>query len=166
MKKELSLERWTESDIAKAAEIIHKAKQKRPEHVKILDKTIPWLSLILIVVGNFAISVVLIPFLMVLNQLPLYLLLALIGGSLGFFLELMIGHIEHLQEKHHHIIMGIFIFIIAMANVSLIAGLSNEMLKYLPIKNQPHNPWIIAFIYSAAFVGPYMLYRVIKKKEV
>ena len=165
MKKELSMDTWTDEHISKTAELIHKAKSNRPSHVKVLDHIIPWISLLLIIIGNFAVTVALIPFLMALNQVPLYLMLILIGGAFGFFLELIIGHIQHLEKKHHHALTAVLLFIIVLINVSFIVKFSNSIVQFFPIQNIEHNPWIIASVYSLSFLAPYFFYQVIKKKD-
>ena len=161
--KRLEKRGWSKKEILEAVGKIHKAKQLKTPETRFLEKRIYWILLIVIVAANFAISVALIPILMVLKGIFLYSIIITLGIVFGLLFELVIRSIEHL-EKRHHLILAIFIPIIALVNVFVISKVSNDLTKTLNLKNL-HNPIIIALIYAASFVLPYIVYRFILKIE-
>ncbi len=154
---------WSRKEIINAVEIIKKAKQNKPKDISFLEKRIYWILLVLITVANFAISVALLPLLVALKGVFLYLILILLGVVFGLLFELVIRSIEHL-EKEHHFILIIFIPLIAIVNIFIVSGISNDLAKMLNLANF-HNPIIIALVYAASFVLPYIIYRLVLKTE-
>ena len=119
--------------------------------------------LVVIIAANFAISVALIPALVALNGMALYIVIGFLGLAFGFLFELVIRSIEHL-EKHHHLILAILIPLAALTNVFIITRISNELETKLGLDNL-HNPLLVALIYAASFVLPYIIYRFVLKIE-
>lgn len=161
--KRIEKKGWNKKDIAEAVEIIKNAKQNKPSDVQFLEKRIYWILLIMIIAANFAISVALIPILMALRGIFLYFVVIVIGIVFGLLFELVIRSIEHLEQKHH-VILAILIPLIALVNVFIISRISNDLTKTLNLRNF-HNSIIIAVIYAAFFVLPYIIYRFVLKIE-
>lgn len=161
--KRLEKRGWNKKEISKAVGIIKNAKQNKSRDIKFLDKRIYWLLLIVIIAANFAISIALIPLLIVLRGIFLYFILIVLGIVFGLLFELVIRSIEHL-EKRHHIFLAFLIPVIALVNIFFISKISNDLMITLSLKNL-HTPIIIALVYSASFVLPYIVYRFILKIE-
>ncbi len=161
--KRLEKRDWKKREIDKAISIIKKAKNSKPEHILFIEKRINWILLFVIIVANFAISVALIPILMALRGLLLYLVIVILGIVFGLLFELVIRSIEYLEIKHH-ILLSIFIPLIALASAFVVSNFSNDLMAKLSLTNI-HNPILIAIIYSISFVLPYIVYRFILKIE-
>ena len=161
--KRLEKRGWSEKEISKAVEIIHNAKQLKTQETRFFEKRIYWILLFVIIAANFAISVALIPILMTLNGMLLYFIIIVLGIIFGLLFELVIRSIEHL-EKRHHILLVILIPLTALANVFVISRISNNLSQVLSLKNI-QNPILISIIYAASFVLPYIIYRFILKIE-
>lgn len=161
--KRLEKKGWEKKDISKAVEIIQNAKQLKTPEARFLEKRIYWILLVVIVAANFAISVALMPILMALNGMILYFIIIVLGIIFGLLFELVIRGIELLERKHH-VLLAIFIPLIALVNIFIISNLSNNLTKTLNLTNM-HNSIIIAFVYAASFVLPYIIYRFILKME-
>ena len=56
VKKRLLEQGWNKKDINKTLKIIEKAKKHKHPHIKLLDKIVYWLSLLIAIIGNFIIS--------------------------------------------------------------------------------------------------------------
>ncbi len=160
--KRLEKRGWSKKEISKSIEIIHNTKQFKPERIKFLEKKIFLVLLMLIIAGNFAIAVALIPILLVVRGLALYLILAVMGLFFGLLFELVIRSIEYFERKHH-IILVILIPIISLAIVYVISKTSNSFTKSLNLNNF-HDPVIVALVYAVSFVMPYLVYRFILKR--
>ena len=160
IKKRLIEKGWKKEDINKTLGIIEKAKENKHPKIKILDKAVYWISLLIAVTGNFIISISLIPFLLALKSFQLYAAVITIGVSFGLLFELLIRTIE-LQTKHH-IFLGIFIPVIAVVNVFMIVLFSNNFMQSINIQN-PQNPLFVGAVYAIFFMIPYISYNAFLK---
>ena len=154
---------WSKKDIIKTVGIIRNAKKNKPSDIRFLEKRIYWILLFVIIAANFAISIALIPVLVALKGMFLYFIIIIIGMVFGLLFELVIRSIDHLEKKHH-LILAILIPLIAIVNIFVMSNISNYFIKILSLTNL-HNSAVIAVVYSASFVLPYIIYRFILKIE-
>ncbi len=161
--KRLEKRGWSKKDIIKAVGIIQNAKQNKGKDAGFLDKRIYWILLVVIIAANFAISVALIPALVVIKGIFLYFILILLGIIFGLLFELVIRSIEHL-EKRHHLFLAFLIPLVALANIFVISKISNDLSNVLGLANL-HNSVIVAVVYAASFVLPYLVYRFVLNIE-
>ena len=152
---------WSKKEIIKAVNIIKKAKQNKPKDIIFFEERIYWILLVVIIAANFAISVALIPILLTLRGVLLYFIIIVLGLIFGLLFELLIRSIEHL-EKEHHLFLAVLIPLIALSNVFVISKISNNLTRTLNLTNF-QNPIVIALIYAASFVLPYIIYRFVLK---
>ena len=162
LKKRLKEKGWSAQDISKTVKIIKEAKEKKHPAIKFLDKFVYWAALAIAIIGNFIISIALIPSLMALKSTQLFLIIAALGISFGLLFELLIRSIEHLEARHH-VFLGILMPSVALINIFIITLVSNNLVKIFKIDN-PHNPYIIGIVYAVAFISPFIFYKLIMKK--
>jgi len=122
---------------------------------KNLDLFMYWTSLALLALFNLVAVFFLIPFLMFFDGFYLYLAIAGFGVCFGLLFNLLILGIEHLEQKHS-VIAGIFIPVLAVADISLILKIS-ENLNALLVRQITYNVSEVIVIFIAAFVAPYLL---------
>jgi len=163
LKKRLIEKGWPAKEIEKTIKIIEEAKNKKHSLFGISNKSVFWIALIITILGNFIISISLIPSLIVLSSVPLFLVIIVLGINFGFLFEILIRSIEHLEAKHH-ILLGILIPLVAILNFLNITVISNNLGKVFRIDN-PHNPFVIGLVYSISFILPYAVYKLILKKD-
>lgn len=149
MKKRLKEKGWSDKEIRKAERIL----KKEERHDVYYGKVVFWSALIVIIFANLLVSLILIPFLIVLNQVVLYSLVAVLAATIGFLYNFLITDIGHLKSKHH-IIASIIIPILALINFFVMVFVSNQFILELQINNQPHNPWIMGIVFAVAFILP------------
>jgi hypothetical protein len=147
---------WTDEDIYKAIAIIERGKQKKPKKSKFFDSLMYWLVLFVALIGNFIISIILIPFLVAMQGVSLYTIIIVIGFAFGAFFDLLIRDIEKIQNKDI-IIAGIFLPLLALINVILMVNFSNNLQKAMGLTNIQHNPMIVSIVYVITFVLPYII---------
>jgi hypothetical protein len=159
-KKRLELKEkgWSEEEIKKAESILEQEK----EHDVHFSKIVFWSALVVIIFANLLVSLILIPFLIVFNQLIIYPITALLGGTIGFLYNFLITDIGHLKSKNH-LVAGFLVPLIALANMMTMVFVSNRFITEIKIKNSLHNPWIIAGIFAVAFILPTIFYKLFKK---
>jgi hypothetical protein len=149
---ELKEKGWSENEIIKAESILEKEK----EHDVHFSKIVFWSALIVIIFANLIVSLILIPFLIVLRETILYAIIIILAGTIGFLYNFLITDIGHLEKKHH-LAAGIIIPIIALANILVMVLVSNRFITEIEINNPPHNPWIVAIVFAISFVIPYIV---------
>jgi len=156
--KRLTEKGWKKKEIDKALAIIKKT-QKHP-HIKILDKAVFWFSLFTAIIGNFIISIALIPALLALKNFPLYLVIITLGVSFGLLFDLLIRSIENLTARHH-LLLATFIPTLAILNFIIIS----VNMKYFTGLNNPQNPFLTGAAYTISFILPYIIYQLFLKNE-
>ena len=163
LKKRLKEKGWSAQDISKTIKIVKEAKEKKHPAIKFLDKLVYWVALAIAIIGNFIISIALIPSLMALKSTQLFLIIAALGISFGLLFELLIRSIEHLETRHH-VFLGVLMPSVALINIFIITLVSNNLVEIFKIDN-PHNPYIIGIVYAVAFISPFVFYKLIMKKD-
>jgi len=143
---------WTPDIAVKTEQILRTAEKIKPMWIRNVDKSLYWMLLFLAIAGNFVISVVLVPFLLILEGLPLYFSLFFIGLSFGWMFSFILHHIE--LSKGQHIVAAIFIPALAIINVGIFAALSNKLIIMLKLATPPHNPFIAGAVYVLGYVLP------------
>ena len=159
-KMELRQKGWNEPDI-KHAEVVLERATRYDQH---FSKIVFWSALVVIVFANVIVSLILIPFLMVLTPGLLYALIIVLAGTVGYLYNFLITDIGHLQRKHH-LWAGILVPLLAIANMLVIVWLSNRFIGELRVKNLPHNLWIASLVFAVAFILPYVVSRLFMRQN-
>jgi len=155
---------WSEEDIRTAETIIEKRRREDKSRTYIsMNRVIYWSAIVVIVLGNFAISMFLIPFLLVLKKIGLDIIIVTIAFAFGLLFNLLVTDIEHIEKKHH-IMTLIIIPTIAFINFIMMVNIADSLAESLQLTIVRENPYLISIIYVVAFLLPY-LYSLIIKKE-
>jgi uncharacterized membrane protein len=155
---------WTEDDIKKAEDIIAQRRlHDKSRSFRHTNTLLYWSAFILIIIGNFVISIALIPFLLVMNQTTLDIIIIIIGFSFGLFYNLILKDIEYIS-KVHHMITGFGIPVIALLNFFIMTKIANALNNIMKVSIAREDPFTIAAIYAVAFILPYFWSAWIKKK--
>jgi len=149
---------------AKTAHILRRAEQRKPPWIKRLDSTLYWTLLVIAIIGNFVLSVVLVPFLLILKGTGLYFTLFVIGLSFGWLFSFILHSMEKL-ETTQHFIAAIFMPALALINVGIFAILSNKLIILMKLPTPPHNPFLIGGVYVFAYVLPGAIAHVRKPRK-
>ena len=161
LKKKLHLKGWTKEEISHAHKIIKKAEKNKHPHVKKLENSLFWFTLIIGILGTIIFSFVLVPVLMVNNNAWSYVLTGLFGFLLGALIVIIVKDL-HWLEGHHHLFMTLVIPIIALFNFFIVVSRVNVLNHALGI-NSYHNPIIIGMVYFACFLIPYLAFLLYKR---
>ena len=156
-KTELKEKGWSDKEIKHAQAVLEKSEH----HDVFFSKIVFWSALVVTIFANVLVSLILVPFLIVLNQWVLFSLIILLGGTIGFLYNFLITDIGHLEKKHH-LLASIIIPVIALANLVVMVIYSNRFIVELKVNNPLHNPWVVAAIFVIAFILPYFIDRIRK----
>ena len=115
-----------------------------------------WSALVIIIIANVLISVILVPFLIVLNSWVLYTIIVVLAATIGFLYNFLINDIEHLGKRHHRL-ASIIIPLLALGNIIVMVLASNRFIADLKIRNDAHNPWLVGLVFVIAFIVPYLI---------
>ena len=118
-----------------------------------LERFMYWMSLSLLTVFNLIVIFLLIPVLLFFEGQSLYVFLGFFGLLLGFLFNLLIMGIEHL-ERHHHIIAGIFIPVLALVDIYIVFAITERLKQAFTIT---YSSSIAVAIFITAFMAPYLL---------
>ena len=148
---------WSEEEIEKALQIMH-AEEKQQKHIHIkkdMNRTIYWTVLLALTIGNFLISIIMIPFLLVLETFQVEVIVTVIGLVFGSLFSLIIRDIEHIEPKHH-LAAAVFIPAIAIINIFVMVSVANTFSLRMDF-DTTKNPVIVSIFYVGAFLVPYII---------
>jgi|GEM_PF-4522764 len=125
------------------------------------NKMTYWMALLVLVVCNFVISIVLIPFLIILEKTPLYMIVMVLGIMFGALFKLLLSSIKGLEQEHQTLAQ-FFVPALSVVNIAVIATLSNKMIYLLDLGTE-NSPGIIGLVYALAFIIPFIYMDVLLK---
>lgn len=155
---------WQPHHIERAVAVLQSSASVKPEGVRMLDALIYWIALALAILGNFSLSIALIPVLLAFNDIALFVSTAIAAVLFGTVLDFILKEIEHLR-KSHLIIPELFIPTIALINVYIITNLSNDVAVLLKLPTT-HNPVTVSLIYMFCFIIPHFVLQWMRSRPV
>ena len=152
---------WTEHEIQKTISSFKKAELKKHLYLKKLESIIFWIALFIMIIGNLIVAIGITPLIMILSGKNLYITMIIIGLLLGVLFNFLIKEMSHL-EIHHHIIIAIFIPVIAILSLFMITTFSNYLILALGMNVKIDNPALVGFTYAISLSLPYIINRIEK----
>ncbi|MFH1063968.1 MAG: hypothetical protein V1729_02725 [Candidatus Woesearchaeota archaeon] len=151
---------WTEEEIEGTLDILYSEEkiEKHSHFAKASHPIIYWIGLIVAIIGNLILSVTLIPFLMILNEGHLYIILGIVGGVFGALFNVILKDIEQVDESHH-VVAGVFIPAIAVVTVYFMVGVANKFNTLIQSENI-HSELVLSIVYVVCFSAPYFIYKI------
>ena len=156
---------WAQDEIDRVAKIIQEAPEKKSPRLIFLDKTVYWTGLVLAIIGNFVVSVVLIPFLILMRSFYLYLALMFMGVLFGWIFSILLIDIESIQTGQK-VMAWVFIPAIGVINIYVMTNLSNFIATLMEIESGIHVASMVSIVYVAAFMFPYSITKLLKKQSL
>ncbi len=152
---------WSDEEINKTLAVLEHAKRNPHIQVYFLNNAVYWIALMLIIFGNFAFSILLLPLIITIHNLTLFFLILLVSFSFGIMMSIIIKDMEDLETKHH-LAMFLLVPVIALANFFVIVNVANKNIV-AEILHAQNNPWVVGLIYLVGFMLPY-IYFVFEEK--
>jgi hypothetical protein len=147
---------WTEEEVEKALDTLYEEQPKKEKHHKKMNRILYWSTLVLVIIGNTIVSIVMVPFLLVLSSISLYFVISVMGLIFGSLFNLLIRDIEHVDPRHH-VIAGVFLPAIAIINIYVMVNFANMFNQALNISHIHQNPLLVSAAYVIAFLLPYVI---------
>ncbi|MEK6901928.1 MAG: hypothetical protein AABX37_06290 [Nanoarchaeota archaeon] len=158
-KLQLKEKGWSEREIKHAESLLH----RQAAHDVHFSKIVFWCALLVTIVGNIILSLILIPFLLILDNWIVYAIVILLALMMGFIYNFLVTDIGHLQLKHH-LLAAIIIPCIALANIFIMVLASNKLLAHAELQTPVQSPGIIAILFALVFMIPYLVDQFLLKK--
>lgn len=151
---------WKEDEVERALKVLYSEDAKQAPATKQMNRLLYWATFLIAVIGNIIVSLVLVPFLLVLPHVALYFIVFILGLTFGALFGFLIKDIEHVDPKHH-IVAGIFLPAIAIVNITMIVNFANRFSNALKISAIHQNAILTSIFYVVGFMIPYLLPRFI-----
>lgn len=140
-------------------------KNKKDDVVNKAASIVYWISLFAAIIGNFISSVILIPFILMLqSKVTLYLVVMIMGLVFGALFNFLLNDIQKLDPTHH-VVGGAVIPALAVINVYIMVEIATTLGTFMDI-SVDQSGIIISILYVAMFIVPYMLGMVGKRYKV
>lgn len=162
MKKKLHLKGWSDEEIEQAHEIIKRAEKNKHPHVKRLENSLYWFTLIIGIIGTVFFSLILVPIFIINNNFWSYVLTAIFGLLLGALMIIIIKDMDWLKH-HHHLSISLLIPLVALFNFIIVVNRVNLLNKGIGFNNF-HNPILMGVIYLVCFILPYAIFLIFKRE--
>lgn len=157
LEEEIQKKQWTKSEINTTLNILRSAKYKKTTATKFFDTIVYWVALLIAIIGNFLVSVIIVPILIALNGIPLYFTLFFVGISFGALLYTVIRMVEAIDPKQN-LISGLFIIALAIINIYIITGLTNKLELQMGITSNIQEPVLVSVSYAIGYILPYLFF--------
>jgi hypothetical protein len=146
---------WSEADIEKTMKIINNAEKNKDQKLKIFEKFIYWIALLIAIIGNFIFSFVMMPIIIIVNNMNIYFIVIVLSVSFGVMFTAIVRDMD-LHIKHDVIVIFI-VPVIAFINFFIITNLANEISLQNKIQSY-HAPGLVSLIYTVFFLAPYLIF--------
>lgn len=141
---------------------VHNVLMVKKGLTKTVEDLLYWTILIISILGNFVVSIALVPFLITLEGWPLYFCTLILGSTFGWMLTFILFSIEKLQPRQK-VMANVLIPAVALINIVIITTMSNKLILLLKLATGFHSPIIIGATYVIGYTMPSFL---MKKKKV
>ena len=157
---------WNEEDIRYATGVIRERDHyDKSKSYETSNSIVYWIALLVTIVGNIILSLVLMPFILLIDTWQLYIVIGILAISFGAFFNILITDIDTLETKHH-IIAGVLIPGMALLTMFLMMQAVKLVERGfgLDIANK-NNPILIGVFYMICFMIPYFVAKGIQAKK-
>lgn len=155
---------WTKEELSHAKNVLKGASAKKTKYHKFFEESLYWFILLLVVVGilggAFALQLIL---LIVKSQLLTILLLSIFGVLFGSISAMLIKDLEGLEPKHHFI-LSLVVVTMAFGSFFLMATTFMNVSDYVDFVST-HSTFLISSVFTIAFLIPYFIIHIVRKKN-
>lgn len=157
LKEKLLKKGWPIEEVERTLHIMQSddKKEKHVEYRTSMNFVVYWTVLLVLTLANFMVSIVLVPFLLILKPFLVEIMVAMLGLVFGLLFNLVIRDIENIETKHH-LAAAVFIPAIAVINIFVMISIANRIAGLIRLIMH-QNPIFVSLIYVAMFLLPYSM---------
>jgi hypothetical protein len=144
---------WSTKEIDKASKIIEEAENKKITGIKLIESSVYWTLLFLLIIATVVCSAFLTPFIFAIRSQFIIVITAVLGFIFGTMFSILIADINKNQKNKNLVLTLAFSGVI---NAGLIINFAADFSTRsgLPLT---HNPYIIAGIYLFSYLTPHIM---------
>jgi len=148
---------WSKEEIDRAMVILKygKSNQKNFKTNWMQSHHLYWIGLIITILMNTILSILLVPFLVVIKHSVVYIFIILFATGFGYVFNFILHDIE-IKESRNPVISWLLIPAMAVINSYVIVDLTNHFFIFTGIRADVYNPLIVSIVYILAFMVPYL----------
>jgi hypothetical protein len=154
--KKLKKKGWDKHYLKKTMQILKKSHLHKSNSVKFLDKSIFWVFIFIMILGNIIIFLGITPILIESPKWLSYLVLFIIGLSFGFFVDYILRHIE--MSHHHYMSLGIILPTTSLVSMFIILDFVKNVIKetglFISI-----NIILALTLYISGYLMPHIIFK-------
>jgi len=155
---------WTNQEVMHADNVIKNSNLiDKSRAAASSNKVVFWSVIFVIIIGNFILSLLFIPFLLVMHKIAVDVIIVVVGLAFGTLFTMLLFDVEGISNKNHAV-AALLIPILALVNISVMVKVSMAISDYLNINVVNDDPISISAIYVIAFMMPYLWAVFVKKK--
>jgi len=158
LRTRLEKKHWSKEEIDQAIRVMHEGRLKQDKHRVFFNQVIYFVALFLSLVGNFVLTIILVPFIVLAEEIYLYPGLFFIAIMFGALFDLIIYDIEKIEDSIKFK-PGLFLFGIALINIFMIVQMGGYFKNLIGYVQPPSVAWVIVCVYSLGFMIPYFYTR-------
>ncbi|MFT4310390.1 MAG: hypothetical protein ACMXYC_02050 [Candidatus Woesearchaeota archaeon] len=143
---------WSDQELAHARSVFAQ-KYSTPWFVLLLH----WMFLCLVIIGNVIIATSIIPLLILFPLQLTYLLTAVLGGCFGYLIVVVVKHIDHFLDIHHHLFLALIIPLLSIAGFITITYYMAFLFDVTLVGM--YHIYLIASMYVMSFLTPYIVHK-------
>jgi len=147
---------WKKEEVDKAIKTMYSEEPTKHDYISNPNKILYWSTLLIAIVGNLVISLVLVPFFLVLSNLVLYFIIFVIGLTFGALFNMLVRDIQTIDPTHH-VIAGVFLPALSLINIIVVVDFANKFNSVLKISSFSQNPYVVSVVYVVSFMLPYLI---------
>lgn len=152
---------WDQSEIEHASKVIDAAETRKHTSLVLLDHSVYWILLFIVLLGNAAAALFLLPIAAFLPGSVVYFIVGILGVCFGSLFTLIIRDIEK-AKKTHHVLAGIIIPLIGILTFITMMETANTQ----GIRIATHSTIGVSLMYVALFLLPYLFFLTEERFEL
>lgn len=141
------------SEIDHLARVIVRAEENKEKRVKRVEGLAYGALLLVALVGSILLSFTFIPFIILLSNVHLYIVLILLGAAFGVMFSSAIKNLE--VQLHHHTLILFLVPLVAFVSFFIITTMANATAAAYALRTA-HSPAIVGILYITSFLLPYL----------
>jgi len=153
---------WSVKEIEHASKIIARAEDKKHKTIRLIDNSVYWALLVIIVVASIVCSIFLTPFLFAVKNYFVLIMTSIVGLIFGVMFSIIIVDIEKIDTRHNKNLLSTFV-LCGMINFCLIILFANSFMINTRL-TMSYNIFLIAGIYLFSYLVPHITYIIRNKK--
>ncbi len=156
--EELRAKGWTPDEIAQALRIMTEAQNDKAGIVRYMDRIVYWTLLFFVLIGNFVISIITIPFIVFAPAVFLYPMVFIVSFTFGALYDLVLYDINKI-EGARQFLPQLLLPSLALINSYISINLASVLANTMGINEVPHIQAFIPVVYVLGFMAPFWYTR-------